>query len=548
MKKGTKKSSKMAKILMLLLVVVGIISSMSASTMECGYSTISHYTSLKSLYVCEVSKDPTITTQEAATVTSVSGSHNTEKSDADVNGFTAKYRTITYFPKGLESFFKNLKAIQIFQCNLKEVHQEDLKPFPNLVELSLQYNLLEVLEEDLFDFNPDLEHIDFSYNKLVHIEPKIFDHLTKLSTIWINANICIDRFTYDSKSGVKKVIKSAQVQCINSEFSSFKEQLVNLDNDSKNLNFKKFTEKLATFEKTLKSSKFAIFRPLNSKLDALKNLKIEDFIFNLISNVDIKVSSLSDLMTNVQKNVDDIKSCKASLDGFDSVLIDLKSGQTSIKESINNVCTKASIDQVLSGQTNLKSSVDSLSTSLNVVKNDVSTSIKSLESSVCTKQSVIEIKDIQKVISDSVSNIYENSVRNQIDFDNYQSYFNASIDNLQISLQQGLTDLNALKSSQDDMNSSIGDMAAAITDLKLTINKIQDSQNDMKVQMRENIEGKLKWFGEQLSDFKIEISKELANSHQKITTKLESLLEQKLEKILEEKLNKIFIEKLTDVK
>ncbi|XP_070508739.1 putative leucine-rich repeat-containing protein DDB_G0290503 [Chironomus tepperi] len=816
----------MPKILMLLICIVGVTLRLSTSTtIECEYKTGDWFI-LQNVCYCAVIKNPNITTQEAAMVTSITGSHQSGNSNADVVGFVVQFETLNYFPRGLETYFKNLKGVEIYKCNLKEIHQEDLKPFSNLVELRLQKNSIEILEEGLFDFNPDLEFIAFYGNKIVHIEPNIFDHLSKLSSLWLSLNSCINKYAENSTSGVKDVIKLAQVQCTNSEFSSFKEQLESLDNDSKILNFEKFTENLLNFEKTSRSSKFSNFRPLNYKLDALKESKLEGIIFKMTSDIDTKVSNLSDLVIDVRKNVDDIKSCKTNLDGFGPALNALESGQTSIKGSINTMCTKASIDQVQSVQNILKSSVDSLSTSLNVVKNDISTSMVSLESSVCTKQSILEVKDIQKIISDSVSKtevefgnfqnyfnvsidnleksiqkfegiiikktsdldtkvgklsdlvttvqksvndvkswktkldgfgsalnvlktgqngikgsinnvctkasinqvlsgqnnikstvdaikstlnivktdvgtsiksleslveiksiqkvISDSVIKTEIEFGNYQNYFNASIDNLQISLQQGLTDINALKTStkaelatleastdalilltskgvsdiksslhdfkkttdhrfssmdasidtlktdtndrlhnvdvsfetlkttanhrfsnidasvtslngsissslkftndqlksshdqlqstqdqlkstQDDMKSSIKDIEAALSDLKtsqndrkLIINKIKDSQNDvkiqmnsMKVQMSEYIEDKLKSFGEkmdgQLSDFKVEMRKELTNSHQKISTTLESLLEQKLEKILTDKLTEIFSEKFTNI-
>ncbi|XP_070508932.1 putative leucine-rich repeat-containing protein DDB_G0290503 [Chironomus tepperi] len=479
----------MAKILMLLICAVGLNLRLSTSTnIECEYKNF-FFEILKRVYCCSIIKDPIITTQEEATVTSISG-YNIEESDADVDGFIVQFKTINYFPRGLETYFNNLIAIVIYKCNLMEVHQEDLKPFSNLVELRIQTNSIEVLEEGLFDFNPDLEFIALDSNKIVHIEPNIFDHLTKLSSLYLQSNSCITKYAQNSTSDVKDFIKSVKVQCINSEFSSFKEQLESLDNDSKTLNFEKFTEKLLNFEKTFKSSKFSNFRPLNSKFDALKNLKIENFISNLISNVNTKVSNLSDLVTDVHNNVNDIKSCKTSFDGFDSVLNDLKSGQTSIKRSINNECSKYLINQVLSGQNNLKSSVDTLSTSLNLVKNDISRSMVSLESSVCTQQSLIEVKDIQKIISDSVSDIYENSVRNEIEFGNFQYYFNVSIDNLHKSIQKSVIDPlkkskfegNILKktSDLDKKLSNMTDLLISLDGFGSALNALESGQNGIK--------------------------------------------------------------------
>ena len=57
------------------------------------------------------------------------------------------------------------------------------------------------------------------------------------------------------------------------ETTYFREKLENLEKDSKTLNF---NLKLATFEETFNTSKFAKFRPLNYKFEALKNLTIRN--------------------------------------------------------------------------------------------------------------------------------------------------------------------------------------------------------------------------------------------------------------------------------
>jgi len=76
-----------------------------------------------------------------------------------VLGFIAKYQTIQFFPKGLDKYFKNIKLIIIKSCQLKEIHQSDLKVFGDLVAFGLYDNEIEVIEAGLFDFNLNLEQI-----------------------------------------------------------------------------------------------------------------------------------------------------------------------------------------------------------------------------------------------------------------------------------------------------------------------------------------------------------------------------------------------------
>jgi len=499
-------------------------------SIECSYST-TYWITLKNFYYCSVNIDPSITTQESANITSISGNHLNGKTNSDVSGIYANSKTINYFPRGLETFFMNIKAIEIINCKLKEIHQDDLKPFPKLVEIWLYINSLEVLEEGLFDYNPDLEYIHFRNNKIVHIEPKIFDHLSKLSTLILSSNSCVSKNVENSTSEVKNLIQNVKSQCINSEFSSLKEKLENLEKDSKTLNSEEFGEKLATFEKTFNASKFAKFRPLNYKFEALKKPK-----FDTTKTLDFEknLGNMSDLMTKVITNVNDlnIEGIKGSIDGFESTLGVLKRGQSNIADSINQVCTKASLNQVL---------------------NQIQENILNLENKISTK--IDDSKNINK----------------------------SSLDNLKSTLNLVQTDLSdstkTLKTSQDDLKSSIGDIEATLSglktsqnDLKSSINKIKNSQNEMKIlmddqkmQKDDNPEDKFKLFGDkigslegQFTDFKsdnaeklAQIQKELTNTRHKITVTIdekvkgiEKHLMKKFEEILEEKLGKILEEKL----
>ena len=95
-----------------------------------------------------------------------------------------------------EKFFENLELIFIDFAGMKEIHQTDLKPFPKLIYLSLEYNSIEVLESGVFDANPNLEILSFVTNDLVHIESNVFDNLPKLRCFWFGRT-CVDEFVYN---------------------------------------------------------------------------------------------------------------------------------------------------------------------------------------------------------------------------------------------------------------------------------------------------------------------------------------------------------------
>jgi Leucine-rich repeat (LRR) protein len=98
---------------------------------------------------------------------------------------------------------------------INEIHQSDLKPFPELEYLNLHNNTIEVLEEGLFDFNPNLGFISFANNKIYKIHPEIFDKLTKLTFLFLDANKCVDKLAKDDFKAFNKAIKEVKTKCLN---------------------------------------------------------------------------------------------------------------------------------------------------------------------------------------------------------------------------------------------------------------------------------------------------------------------------------------------
>jgi len=222
------------------------------------------------IYRCSVNNNLRILTKESAEINSISGTHEDSKSNDDVLGFLAYNKTIQSFPKGLDKFFKNLQLIYIQSCQLKEIHQIDLKFFPNLTYFYLAGNQIEVIEEGLFDFNPNLEVVGFYESKIIHIDPNVFNHLTKLSNFWFSYVRCVNKYIVDSKEKVQKALKIVKSKCSSSEFLSLVKKMKDLEINSKILNSEDFNKQLLTFEKRLNSSKFFKFRPLNYKFQNLK--------------------------------------------------------------------------------------------------------------------------------------------------------------------------------------------------------------------------------------------------------------------------------------
>jgi len=240
---------------------------------ECSftYGTFSH--SLREgTYFCTV-KNPNINSRNETVVDEISGTHKSGYNDDNVVAFQIAGGTAFYSPQGIEKYFKNLKAIAYESCQLKEIHQQNLKPFPKLLDLYLENNQIEVLEEGLFDFNPNLVYIYIMSNKIGHIHSKIFDNLKKVTHIYLNSNTCINK-DFTSPSQIQELIKQISSQCQNTEFLNLESKLKNLENSIKSLNFPTFQNQIAGIETEIKSSRYA--EHFTRQIEALKAIKIEE--------------------------------------------------------------------------------------------------------------------------------------------------------------------------------------------------------------------------------------------------------------------------------
>ncbi|KAL7013606.1 hypothetical protein ACKWTF_015488 [Chironomus riparius] len=193
-----------------------------------GFSAI-----FKSLYECNVQNNLNITSEQSAMIGFASDNHTLGKTHNDVNIFKAYNKNIQYFPKGLEKIFPNLLRIHIERGYLEDLNSEDLRPYPKLVELYLWGNNIQVLENGLFAYNTNLQHVSFSHNSIIHIDENVFDDLTKLTYLWLYGSNCFNAGTSNSSIDVKNIIQSLRVKCNSPEFVALRIEYQQLEQDVK---------------------------------------------------------------------------------------------------------------------------------------------------------------------------------------------------------------------------------------------------------------------------------------------------------------------------
>jgi len=253
---------------------------------ECNYLMTSYYAK-SSVYCCNVKNNLNIDTPEKVQIDNISGVHKSGKTNND-EIYLQISNNVQYFPRGFEKFYTNLIGMLFLSANLKEIHQEDLKPFPKLEYFQIHSFSFEIVEQGLFDFNPNLEVIIFESCKIFHIHPTVFDNLSKLTSLLLSGNPCISKNSYGNKSSVIEVINSAKSTCVSEVYTNLDSKLTSIEAASTNLNYEKFqtfSQNLKNFETEFKSSKFVGFSPLKERFGRLKGLRIDDLTTTTVTTV-----------------------------------------------------------------------------------------------------------------------------------------------------------------------------------------------------------------------------------------------------------------------
>lgn len=137
---------------------------------------------------------------EDVTITSINGEEASYYQDKKVTYLDINEQTVHYLPKGIENFFPLLERLSIVSAELESVKSDNLKPFGHLQTINLKNNKITTLDNNLFEFNPEITTLWFSHNQLKHIGADILTPLKKLSYADFSSNECVDKLVDEEGS------------------------------------------------------------------------------------------------------------------------------------------------------------------------------------------------------------------------------------------------------------------------------------------------------------------------------------------------------------
>jgi len=169
-------------------------------------------------YACVISEKLNITSKDLRKIDFVWGKHENEYTTSHSHVLGIHYsdgNMIQYFPIGFEKYFENIIVINFINGDLKEINENDLRPFPELKYCGLDNNNVETLENGIFDYNPKLEVISLLNNRIKTVGLYVFAGLDKLSYLFMasNQDQCTKDDAVNNKKQVAEVIKKINNKC-----------------------------------------------------------------------------------------------------------------------------------------------------------------------------------------------------------------------------------------------------------------------------------------------------------------------------------------------
>jgi hypothetical protein len=156
-------------------------------TLKCTFGP-SDWQTIGNVYACSAKVNQVIGER---TVTGVSGTHWSGKTNDDVKAIQMDRQTLDFIPRDINKHFKNLQGLQMVDTTLKFISKFDLQQFPDLKHLDLRRNQLEVIDGDLFSFTTKIKTIILVNNKITNVGLNLLSNLKDLGRVFFNDNPCI---------------------------------------------------------------------------------------------------------------------------------------------------------------------------------------------------------------------------------------------------------------------------------------------------------------------------------------------------------------------
>lgn len=131
--------------------------------------------------------------EEGKVLTEVTGNHLPGRNNSNVVSVTINsHAVLSFIPQGMHNFFPHIGAITVFNCNISELNDYDLRDHIDLEYLSLLQNRIQHIPGDFFENTPRMRYMNFNNNQIRYAGENLIEHLFTLNQALFSNNICIN--------------------------------------------------------------------------------------------------------------------------------------------------------------------------------------------------------------------------------------------------------------------------------------------------------------------------------------------------------------------
>lgn len=193
-----------------LLVIAALVFTASAQTqngLNCRFFT-ANFEFLGNAYSC----DAQIIGNVASRIGFVSGVHETNRTNINVQRLNIENQRMIWLPYNIDQFFPSLTSLRVVNTGLFDIVPAELRPFTNLQVLDFSGNDLWYVDANLFERNLVLRSINFANNEVRQVERNAFSRQSQLQWLSFAGNYCSTR-SANNRAAVLQMIPQLETEC-----------------------------------------------------------------------------------------------------------------------------------------------------------------------------------------------------------------------------------------------------------------------------------------------------------------------------------------------
>ncbi|KAG5667381.1 hypothetical protein PVAND_015363 [Polypedilum vanderplanki] len=257
------------------ILIFEVIKISTAFTINCIYSSSNGWQNLGAQYTCETTNIPE---SLGNTVTSVTGVHQVDKTNADVKVvYIQGNRTLSFFPRNFIQHFPNMIGIGLQYTTMESINGDEIEEYGDqLVWFVLGRSNLKEIPSNFFTKTPNVVTIFFSENQIERVGNGLFSSLDVMQLRYVDFsyNNCIHQSAGYSTNQIYilELIANIHIRCY------FDDQNLPTTTESSNCNDENIEEfvchleeKVGKIENNLSENN----ERLNNLVEEIQNLKTE---------------------------------------------------------------------------------------------------------------------------------------------------------------------------------------------------------------------------------------------------------------------------------